>query len=64
MEQFGLVVSVLPGRTEDAMGFMRELETGRNADYRRSVFVSTVRQRPLPCVALRRARRAGFPDPC
>jgi hypothetical protein len=48
MEQFGLVVPVLPGRTADARDFMQELEADRNADYRRSVFVSTVWQRPLP----------------
>jgi len=36
MDQICLVVPILPGRTADARDFMRELETGRNADYQRS----------------------------
>ena len=36
MDQICLVVPILPGRTVDARDFMRELETGRNADYQRS----------------------------
>ena len=47
MDQFCLVVPILPSRTADARDFRRELEAGPNADYRRVVFVSTVRQRPL-----------------
>ena len=34
MNQICLVVPVLPGRTSDVRDFMRELETGRNADCR------------------------------
>jgi hypothetical protein len=36
MDQICLVVPILPGRTADARDFMRELETGRNADYQAS----------------------------
>ena len=36
MDQICLVVPVLPGKTADALDFMRELEGGRNAGYRRS----------------------------
>jgi hypothetical protein len=48
MNQFCLVVPVLPGRTADARDFRRELETGRNADYLCAVFVSAALQRPFP----------------
>jgi len=36
MDQICIVVPVLPGRTEDARDFMKELEGDRNADYQRS----------------------------
>src|SRR5215469_8120419 len=36
MDQICLVVPVLPGRTADALDFMRELETDRKADYQTS----------------------------
>ena len=36
MDQICLVVPVLPGKTADALDFMRELEADRNADYQRS----------------------------
>ena len=36
MDQICLVVPLLPGRTADARVFMRELRTGRNADYQLS----------------------------
>ena len=48
MDQISLVIPIRPGRTTDARDFARELETGRNADCRRAVFVSAARQRPLP----------------
>jgi len=36
MDQICLVVPVIPGRTADALDFMRELEADRNADYQDS----------------------------
>ena len=36
MDQICLVVPVLPGRSDDARDFMRELEQSRKADYDRS----------------------------
>jgi|SRR5215469_1158592 len=36
MDQICLVVPVLPGRTADALDFMRELETDRKSDYQDS----------------------------
>jgi hypothetical protein len=36
MDQTCLVVPILPSKTADAMDFMRQLESGRNADYQHS----------------------------
>ncbi len=36
MDQICLVLPILPGKTEDARAFQRELETERKADYARS----------------------------
>ena len=36
MDQICLVVPILPGKTAAARDFMRELETGRQADYQAS----------------------------
>jgi hypothetical protein len=36
MDQISLVLPILPGKTEDARAFQRELDTDRKADYDRS----------------------------
>jgi hypothetical protein len=36
MDQVCLVLPILPGKTEDALAFQRELDTERKADYDRS----------------------------
>ena len=36
MDQICLVLPILPGKTEDARAFQRELDTDRKADYDRS----------------------------
>ncbi len=36
MDHICLVLPILPGKTEDARGFQRELDTDRKADYARS----------------------------
>jgi len=61
MGQFCLVVHILPGRTADARDPMRELETGRNADYQRAVWYQRRGSGLLPRVALRGAPAGRLP---
>jgi len=72
MNQICLVVPVLPGRTSDVRDFMRELETGRNADCRciRCRAVSSFEMSGWGCLAfhgsgpLLRRGRVGVPRRC
>ena len=52
MDQVCIVIPVLPGKTEDARAFQRELDTVRKADYDRSerrVGITTVPRAMVPC---------------
>ena len=66
MDQFCLVVPILPSRTADARDFRRELEAGPNADYRRVVLYQRSEGGLFTCVAVRRACRcaAGWGEVC